>query len=323
MSEPTPYPAVVIGGSAGSIEPLQRVVAGLPADLSAAVFVVVHVPPDGVSALPHILTRAGPLFATHGIDRAPIAPHHLFIAPPNHHLIIEDDVMRVLQGPRENSHRPSIDVLFRSAAKRYGNYVTGILLSGTLDDGVAGLSAIRAAGGLTIVQDPNDAQFPDMPQNAIDAGVVDAMYKAIDLGSVITEFVDERAARTLTATALMPTDEREAGQPSIFTCPDCGGTLWELDTQATLRFRCRTGHAYSTESMLSSHTRTLEEALWAAIRALQERQDLLRKIAARARLRDDLHTAERLSRQAGELQIDVVKIETSLSSLLGHQQATQ
>ncbi len=226
--------------------------------------------------------------------------------------------MRVLQGARENSSRPSIDVLFRTAATRYRERVAGVLLSGTLDDGVAGLADIRAAGGATIVQEPNEAQFPEMPRNAIAAGVVDRVVDSVDLGMVITEFVKSIGDREPNGAALL-TDERRRGVPSVFTCPDCGGTLWEVDMDATLRFRCRTGHAYSTDSMLSSQTTTLEESLWTAIRALQERQDLLRKIAGRARIRGDIRTADRLMSQSLELESDITKIHSSLNGLLSHQ----
>lgn len=310
--------AVVIGGSAGSIEPLQRLIAALPPDLAASVFVVVHVPPDSVSSLPHIISRSGPLFATHAIDRAPIAPGRVFVAPPNYHLSVEDGVMRVLQGARENSSRPSIDVLFRSAAVLYRERVVGVLLSGTLDDGVAGLYEIRVAGGATMVQDPSDSLFPEMPRNAIQAGVVELVVESGNLGAAVTEFVrsiDERQP----SGEIAGNDERDQGVPSVFTCPDCGGTLWELDTEATLRFRCRTGHAYSTDSMLASQTTTLEESLWTAIRSLQERQDMLRKIAARARVRGDFRTAERLTNQSIEIERDINKINASLDGLLHHQ----
>lgn len=185
------FPAVVLGGSAGALEALQRIAADLPGDFPAAVFVVNHVPATSVSALPHLLTRSGALFATHAIDGAPIVPGRIIVAPPGHHLALEDGVMRVFRGPIENNHRPSIDVLFRSAAKTFSAASCGVLLSGTLGDGVAGLVAIHDAGGATLAQDPDDAQFADMPRRAIRSGIVDGVYAAGELVAAINRWVSQ------------------------------------------------------------------------------------------------------------------------------------
>ena len=256
---------VVIGGSAGALDPLRQLVSDIPADFPAAIFVANHVPPDSVSALPHILARSGELFATHAIDGAPIAPGRIIVAPPDHHLILEDGHMRVVQGPLENSHRPSIDVLFRSAATQYAAHACGVLLSGALDDGVAGILAIHRSGGGTLVQDPEEAQFPDMPLNAISTGAVDGVYAAGRLCGAIEKWIANPKSEPSDAPQVAP-DEREKGTPSVFTCPDCGGTLWELDQASILRFRCRTGHAYSGQSMLAAHETKLEEVLWSSVR---------------------------------------------------------
>lgn len=314
---PRPFPVVVIGGSAGALEPLQTVAAGLPSDLDAAVFVVFHVPPDSVSALPHILSRSGPLFATHGIDGAPIAPNRIIIAPPNHHLIISGLTMRVLQGPRENHQRPAIDVLFRSAAEWYGPATCGVLLSGTLDDGIAGLSAIREAGGRCYVQDPQEAQFPDMPRHAIEAGVVDGIFPSQDLSTTIVNFTVENPSVRRAAEVVR--DEREVGEPSVFTCPDCGGTLWEYHDRFGYRYRCRTGHAFSEVTMLAQQERTIEYSLWAAMRALEERRDMLDKIENRARSRGDNRTADRMKAQVQEVQNDIAAIAETISEVMSRQ----
>jgi two-component system, chemotaxis family, protein-glutamate methylesterase/glutaminase len=307
------FAVVAVGGSAGSLGALQQLVCDLPEDLPAAVFVVTHITPDSVSAMPHILSRSGPLFATHAIDRAPVAPSRIFVAPPNHHLTLEGNIMRVVLTAKENGQRPSIDVLFRSAAASYGPLACGVLLSGTLDDGVEGLRAIRAAGGATLVQDPSDALFGDMPRNAIHANAVDCVIPAKQLAQTVADSVRR---------SLHEPDERESGKPSAFTCPDCGGTLWELENRDSLRFRCRTGHAYSANSMLSLQRDDLEGSLWISVRVLQERCDLLRRLSGRANERQDRHTAERFERQAQEVQDAAIKIRQTLENLVAQRQTS-
>ncbi|MBV8725190.1 MAG: chemotaxis protein CheB [Candidatus Eremiobacteraeota bacterium] len=308
------FAAIVVGGSAGALEPLQRIAADLPSDFPAAIFVATHVPASSVSALPHLLARSGPLFATHAIDGAPVAPGRIIVAPPDHHLLVEDSVMRVFRGPMENNHRPSIDVLFRSAATTYMNSVCGVLLSGTLDDGVAGLLAIHEAGGKAIVQDPEDAQFPDMPRNAIRTGAVDGIYAADDIVAAMLQWLNEPKSQPQPPS--IARDEREVGAPSVFTCPDCGGTLWEVDDEAVLRFRCRTGHAYSESSMLAVQSRSLETALWAAMRTLQERYDLLRRLAVRTRRAGDTRTGQRLEHQVEEVRQDLIRVNDAITGLI-------
>jgi two-component system, chemotaxis family, protein-glutamate methylesterase/glutaminase len=309
------FPAIVVGGSAGALEALLKIVPEFPADLPASVFVAVHTPAASISALPHLLARAGTLFATHAIDGAPIAPSRIIVAPPNNHLALEDGVMRVLHGPTENKHRPSIDVLFRSAASTYYSRACGVLLSGTLDDGVAGLVAIHEAGGAVFVQDPDDAQFADMPLNAIQTGVVDGVYPAKELVLAVRQWISRPVSNGVVENE--PRDEREAGVPSVFTCPDCGGTLWELDEDAVLRFRCRTGHAYSGHSMLSAHEQHLEGALWASVRALEERRDLLVRLMARSRRNGDMITSRRFEKRFGEVETDLERVRLALEGLFG------
>jgi hypothetical protein len=210
-------PALVIGGSAGALEPLRRLIADIPHDFPAAVFVATHVPATSVSALPHLLALSGALFATHAIDGAPIKPGRIIVAPPDHHVVLQDGVMRVSQGPMENNHRPSIDVLFRSAAASCSTGACGILLSGALDDGVAGVVAIHDAGGVAFVQDPDEAQFPDMPINAIATGVVDGVYRAGRLFAAVKDWLNNPSTTHNGTTP--PRDEREAGSPSVLTIP--------------------------------------------------------------------------------------------------------
>jgi two-component system chemotaxis response regulator CheB len=310
------FAVIAIGGSAGAFEPLKRIISGLPDGLPAAVFVTTHTSPDSISAVPHILARAGALFATHALDRAPIAPGRIIVAPPDFHLSLENGVMRVTKGPKENGSRPSIDVLFRSAAAQYGPAVCGILLSGTLDDGVAGLREIRANAGLTIVQDPEEALFGDMPYNALRAQAVDVVHPSEEIAADITQFARRVVDLNVKHEGRESSDPRAEGKPSVFTCPDCGGTLWESDDQGFLRFRCRTGHSYNSNSMLAVQRDSIEQSLWSAIRVLEERADLLRNIGRRARDRGDLRMADRLARQEHQTRSDQSQLQKALSDLL-------
>ncbi len=310
------FPTVCIGGSAGALDPLLKIAGAFPEDFPAAVFITTHVPPASVSALPHILNRAGALFATHAIDGAPIAPGRIIVAPPNHHLVLQTEVMRVLDGPAENNHRPSIDVLFRSASKSFGSGVCGVLLSGTLDDGVAGLISIHEAGGATFVQDPDDAQYDGMPINAIKTGVVDGVFSPERLVDAIVQWASRPLS--IAPSQVTPRDERDAGVPSVYTCPDCGGTLWELDEEGVLRFKCRTADAYGDRSTLSTHEQHLESALRASIRALEERRELLARLMARSRRSGDATTtSRRFERRLAEAEVDIQCVRSALASLLG------
>ncbi len=308
---------IVIGASAGGIEALLTLARGLPADLPAAVLVVVHVPSDSTSMLPQLLSRAGPLPATHPEDGAAIRQGQIYVAPPNQHLLLMPGHVRVRHGPRENGHRPAIDPLFRSAARAYGRRVVGVILSGTLDDGTAGLLAIKTRDGAAVVQDPDDAIFSSMPRSAIVAVPVDHIVPLSEMAATLTrltrgapegkggspvpeEMEYEVAASELDQQAL-ESDEKP-GVPSVFACPECGGVLWELQDGDILRYRCRVGHAMSAETLLAEQTGALETALWTALRALEEKAQLSRQLAQRAREMQHPRTAERFESQEQETQ---------------------
>lgn len=287
------HDVIVVGASAGGIEALTQMVGGLTADLEAAVFVVLHVPSDSESALPAILSRAGPLPAVHAVDRARIQPGRIYVAPPNRHILLERERVRVVSGPRENRVRPSADPLFRSAARQFGPRTVGVVLSGVLDDGANGMAAIDAAGGITVVQDPEDALFRGMPENAAARCEVDFCLPADDIGPLLVGLArtpNEQGGETDLSDELMrdPTtdaepafslDAKRTGAASGFSCPDCHGSLWELKDGDVLRFECRVGHAYSVESMLAAQAESLENALWAALNALEERAATLDRVA--------------------------------------------
>jgi two-component system chemotaxis response regulator CheB len=305
---------IVIGASAGGVEALRNVVSGLPADLRSAVFVVLHLPPGGTSVLPAILKRAGDLPAAHAIDGEPVESARIYVAPPDNHMLIEDGLVRVTPGPRENGHRPAIDPLFRSAARSYGPRAIGVVLSGVLDDGTAGLAAVKAAGGRTVVQDPADALYPAMPQSAISYVSPEHVVETREIAPLLSELaaspprlapaasVDPEAVleETYVAVDRGASEAPQPGVPSGFTCPECNGALWETDEDGLPRFRCRTGHQYSLDTLLSAQSESIEVALWSAIRALEERSAMLRRVAQRLSTRGSSSSAFRYARQADQ-----------------------
>jgi two-component system chemotaxis response regulator CheB len=231
--------------------------------------------------------------------------------------------MHVVDWAKENAQRPSIDVLFRSAANAYGDFVCGVLLSGTLDDGVAGLQAIRNARGVTIVQDPSEALFADMPRNAIAAGAVDESVATEDLGaSVVRSVYKILEEATGTPAPDAATDERRVGHPSVFACPDCGGTLWESDEDGNLRFRCRTGHAYNVRTIMSAQHNALENALWTSLRILEERIDFFKRLARRAVERGDRVTSDRYTQQAEEHEREHDRLRQALTDVVTQRHLT-
>jgi len=296
----------VIGGSAGSIEALKVILQGLPPDFPASIFVTVHVPADRPSLLAKVLSDAGPLTASNPIDREDIQRGRIYVARPDHHLTIEDGTVRVLRGPRENRHRPAIDPLFRTAAREYGPRVVGVILSGLQDDGTAGLYAVKQRDGLTIVQDPNDALWSDMPKRAIEYVAPHTILGTREIAPTLIKLANGQEGETAmtredsvsrksngrnkqqnASGGLERPDANEEtaysdegkGVPFVFACPECHGTLWELKDEQMVRFRCRVGHSYGTESLTRELSVASETALWAAVRALEEKAALQRRVA--------------------------------------------
>jgi two-component system, chemotaxis family, protein-glutamate methylesterase/glutaminase len=308
---------IVVGASAGGVEALSELAAGLPRDLPAAVFVVHHFPAHATSVLPSILERAGPLPAQHAVGDDRIECGRIYIAPPNYHLLIRRGRVRVTRGPRENGHRPAVDPLFRSAAVAYGPRVVGVILSGTLDDGAAGLLAIKQRGGIAIVQDPADAMYPGMPTSAIQSVEVDDVVPLSQMVATLIRVTRESLPRKEEREESREMEEevelaeldmaavggeQHPGTPSTFACPECGGALWELTEADLIRFRCRVGHAYSADHLLDAQTEQLEAALWTALRALEEKASLSRRLIARSRLRGHQLSVQRFERQEQENQ---------------------
>ncbi|MBW8769839.1 MAG: chemotaxis protein CheB [Gemmatimonadetes bacterium] len=285
---------IVVGGSAGAIEALKATLAGLPKDLAAAVLVVVHIAPASPARLAEILQRGCALPVRSASGDEPLETGRVYVAPPDRHLIVEAGRVRLTGAPRENHSRPAIDPLFRSAALVYGPRVIGVVVSGRLDDGTAGLWAVKERGGIAIVQDPDDAAHPDMPRNALQYTVADHIVRAVDMGPLLARLVGERVpmnagavprALELEVKIAMEANALEQGvmtlgPPTPYTCPECHGVLARMEQGGIPRFRCHTGHAYSLDSLLVSVTEKAEEALWNALRAVEETVILLNEVGA-------------------------------------------
>ena len=282
---------VVVGASAGGVEALTELVASLPESLDAAVVVVLHVAAAGPSLLPKILDRAGPLPSGHVRHHEQLEHGRIYVAPPDQHLTLSSDGLAVLgRGPRENGHRPSIDQLFRSAAEAYGPRATGVILTGALDDGSVGLAAVARAGGRTLVQAPE-----------ID-GIVKAILESISAREEVSTEVEVEMATADNGKepSELERGDDHAGAITGFTCPECSGTLWEIRDGELVRFECRVGHSYSTESLVGAHAESLEAGLWAASRALHEKAAIAKRLALRFEASGQTRTAKRFAEQAEE-----------------------
>ena len=281
---------IVIGASAGGVEALPRLIGSLPADLPASVFIVLHIPALGPDLLQKIIGRNAALTVKNGIDGEKIERGHVYVAPPDQHLQMEGGCVRVTRGPRENRHRPSIDALFRSAAEAYGPRVTGVVLTGYLDDGTAGLHSVQTHGGTAIVQDPKDAAAPGMPESALRNVKVDHCLPLAEIGPLLVRLATSQSLpkRKKGATPMGKMEKRQMspaemenkfGPPTGFICPECNGPLWEM--KSPLQFRCHVGHTYSPDSLLADHADGLERALWSAVRTFDEQAALLRRLGTR------------------------------------------
>ena len=275
---------IVIGASAGNVEAIRTVVAALPRDLNAAVFVTLHIGAHR-SDLPWLLTRAGPLAAKHPAHGDEIEAGQIYVAPPDHHMLVEEGRIGLTKGPRENWARPAIDPLVRSAARAYGSRVIGVILSGGLNDGTAGMIEIKARGGTAVVQDPLDAFTPNMPSSIIANVDVDYVMPVSAIGALLARLIDD-------ADAVNPGSETAKGDlqedgttaefthhpPVAITCPDCGGALRRSELGNLTQFTCHIGHVYTTEVMLAAQFVTMERSLEMAMRSLGERAELCRQM---------------------------------------------
>lgn len=301
---------VVIGASAGGVSALRTFASQLPAGFPAAVLVVLH---TGAHAnrLPHILTASGPNPSDFAADGEPLEKGRILVAPPDRHVVVREGMVRLSRSAKEHHTRPAIDPLFRSAALWGGPRTIGVVLSGRNDDGTAGLHAIKSCGGLAIVQDPDDAEEPAMPASAMQYVAVDHRLPANRIAAALTDLVGQPVAAALPPPETLvrehaagfekdrPMENLEAiGKPSPLVCPDCNGTLFELEGTRPQRFRCHTGHAFTIRSLRDGQAEATEMALWTAVRALQEKETILRKLAELDRIAGDEHHAQESDAQA-------------------------
>ena len=307
---------IVVGTSAGGVQALTTLVAGLPANLPAAVFIVLHIPAASPGLLPALLARESKLPIAHAVDGEDIRRGQIYVAPPDLHLLIERHHVRLVHGPKENLHRPSIDALFRSAARWVGPRAIGVVLTGARDDGALGMREIKQRGGVTIVQDPLEAMFPSMPKSVMQAIKVNYSVPIREIGSLLNRLSRETVGEegrypvpenveieTRIAQQEMEADEliasvEKIGKVSKLTCPDCHGALWEIRDEDLLRYRCHVGHAFSAESLGNGQGEMLEVALWSAVRALEEQMILAKRIVERARRNNQAHSIVTFERRA-------------------------
>ena len=278
---------IVIGASAGGFEAIKKIVADLPPDLDAAIFIVWHMAPSARGILPQVLGRITPIPVAHAYDGEPIVTNRIYIAPPDRHMLLEKGHIRITRGPKENRFRPAVDPLFRSAAYVYGNRVIGVILSGALDDGTAGLWAVKNCGGMALIQDPHDAEVPSMPENAIREVDADYILPLAEVGSMLVRLSGEKLPEKIpvameenekTRAEIRIAAEENAlrinilqyGKLSPFTCPECQGVLTLLKDGTLGRFRCHTGHAYSADTLLAAVTEKIEDTLYGVIRGMDE-----------------------------------------------------
>jgi two-component system chemotaxis response regulator CheB len=309
---------IVIGASTGGIEATCRLLAGLPRDFSPPIFIVQHIG-RALSMLPRIFARCGPLPVAHPRQGEKIRSGRIYVAPSNQHLVIANGHMELRSGPRENRSRPAVDPLFRSAARAYREHVIGIILSGELDDGVAGLFAIKARGGTTIVQDPIEAPSPSMPGQALRNVIVDHVSPVAEMAPLLVKLTQgmpmpkthqkKKAKRRTAQRASAPEEKGVKGIPVPMVCPDCSGPLYELKNGKLVRFHCIVGHSFSPVSLTDAHADALERALWVAIRTLKEKLTLQRMLVNKHGNQQEAALAKRIAEDADGISRDIELLE--------------
>ncbi|HSH91811.1 MAG TPA: chemotaxis protein CheB [Ramlibacter sp.] len=315
--------AIAIGASAGGVSALLELVSALPGKLHAVIGVVLHIGSQQ-SILPELLTSRGEWPAAHPCDGEALVPGRIYVAPPDHHMLFSESTVQLSRGPRENYARPAIDPFFRSVGLAWREQAIGVVLTGDLDDGTAGLAAIKACGGTAVVQDPATATEPSMPASALANVNVDHCLALEDIAPTLARLIGQATPAKGLSPPVHLMREQEifegkqtmenlavVGTPSALTCPDCGGGLWELKNTRPLRYRCHTGHGFTARSLENAQTGAAEYALWSGVRALQEREMLLRRLATVSQATGDLAQAE-----VGRRQADKVKAQAQMLSEL-------
>jgi two-component system chemotaxis response regulator CheB len=328
-----PRNIIVIGASAGGFEALKTLTGDFPEDLQASIFIVWHMSPDVRGVLPQVLNRAGSIPAEHAVDGERIALNRIYIAPPNFHLLVERGQVRVTKGPKENRFRPAVDPLFRSAAYAYGSRVIGVVLTGSLDDGTSGLWTIKHLGGTAVVQDPDDAEVPSMPESAIREVDVDHIVPVSEMADLLVRLSREQVKtsevvmedkkkqtefeiKTAAEDSAFESGIMDFGSLTPFTCPDCHGVLFELKDGKRSRFRCHTGHAFSPDTLLTTVTETIEDSLWSAIRGIEESVMLLNQMGEHLANTGKTHLATMYFKKAHEA---LNRIEILRKAVMDHE----
>jgi two-component system chemotaxis response regulator CheB len=320
---------IVIGASAGGFNALTELVAAIPEHLPAAIFIVLHMSKaSSAEVIQHHLSKHAKYTCTIPHDDEEIKPGHIYLAPPDLHMLVKKDVIRLVKSPHENRWRPSIDALFRSAAVAYDSATIGIILSGMLNDGTSGMLAIKRCGGVCIVQEPVEAEFPDMPESVINNVDVDYRVPVADAGYILADLytkpvyknvqipediriefeITERMAGTLEEMA-------KIGNHSNQVCPDCGGGLWQIKNEPVPRFRCHTGHVYTEDILLEKQSEALEESVWVSIRMLEERRNMLINISKRYNGNGPSQLQQEQLQKAEEIKIHIDRLKALLVSI--------
>jgi two-component system, chemotaxis family, protein-glutamate methylesterase/glutaminase len=321
-----PFFIIVIGASAGGHDALCKLTATLPPDLNAAVFIVIHLSRESIDNFLTIrLQKCTSLPCELAADNLSIKKGHVYIAPVDHHLVLRHGTMHLTKGPPENRWRPSIDVLFRSAAVHYSEQAIGIILTGMLDDGTAGMQAIQRCGGTCIVQEPAEAEYPDMPQSVINNTMVDFILPAGQMNealqhTILTKTISgvkvpkdlKAEAALVDRTSITIGEMTLLGNQSVYSCPDCGGGLWEIKEGEHIRYRCHIGHAFSENELLSKQYESVNASLWVALRMMEERRNLLNKIS-KEEITKNLHIlAKSHIERAKELEVHINNLKELL-----------
>lgn len=326
---------VVIGTSAGGLKALSAVLSELPAGIDVAIFVVQHLSPDQKSYLPELLQDITDLPVSSPRDDEPFVRGHVYVAAPDHHLLLGASNVRVLRGPQENRFRPSIDALFRSAARSHGSRVIGMVLTGYLADGTVGLQTIKKRGGITVVQDPDEAEYPSMPRIALRYVNIDYTVPIVKAGALLVDLVGQPAAderdfpttpvieiESNIAEQVMNTKEfldnvESIGKRTTYTCPDCNGAIWQIGDEEPLKLRCHVGHSFTGEVFSAEQSQNVESALWSAIRIMEEKVTFSRQLAERKRKQNMNDSADAYEAEADALDREVAIVRDLIVTGIG------
>jgi two-component system chemotaxis response regulator CheB len=315
--------AITIGASAGGLDAVRELIRQIPKNINAAIFVVLHL---SKAAVPEILVerikKVSALPCSVALHNQTIKPGHIYIAPPDAHLMINRDSIIIGHGPAENRFRPSIDVMFRSAAASFGQATIGVVLTGFLNDGTAGMWAIKQSGGHCLVQDPNEAEYPDMPLSVIETMEADHCIPLKTMGKIIQKITQKKPVKSTDPPAIVIAESKlsekaatsiegvsELGEKTVYACPDCGGGLWHLENSRVKHYRCHIGHSYSEKDLQIKQSETIEHTLWVALRMMEERKILLMKLASENRKKGLEFLQKSVSEQAGQLTVHIEKMK--------------